>query len=240
MSKEKPMNLDVSSTQGLRNKVLAFSAVKSARALHAYVTIARDPNQLGKVFDLRSSLEDKARIGEVMARLRLDETGETALRERPRLGRLDVRALAAMPKGSLGERFGHHMIKANLDPTAIPTLGSEDAASYVSAHLYETHDIWHVVTGFGTDVAGEMGLQAFYFAQFPAFLSAAILSAALLNTMLYAMEDRDRRMEATARGWDLGKRARQLFGVDWAARWNEPLESVRESLGVPREGVPFH
>ena len=156
-----------------------------------------------------------------------------------RLGTIDLDALASLPRGSLGERFGTHMIEAKLDPAAIPTLPSEDAGSYVSAHLYETHDIWHVVTGFGTDVAGEMGLQAFYFAQFPAFLSAAILSAALLNTMMFAMDDRDRRMEATARGWDLGKRAKPLFGVNWAARWNEPLEDVRASLAIPREGVAF-
>ena len=37
--------------------------------------------------------------------------------------------------------------------------------SFVSHRLHETHDIIHVLTGFGTDLVGEMGLQAFALAQ---------------------------------------------------------------------------
>lgn len=221
----------------LSDKVLGLAPVKSARALYAYSVIARDPNQLGKVFDLRSSLDNDDRITQIVERIGTSETAREALRDRPRLGNIDLSALASLPEGTLGQRFGQHMIEAKLDPAAIPTLPSDDENTYVSAHLYETHDVWHVVTGFKTDVAGELGLQAFYLGQFPAFLSAAILSAGLLNTMIFGMEDRDRRMEAIARGWDLGKHAKQLFGVRWQDRWSEPLEDVRASLGVPREGV---
>lgn len=229
--------VDASPVKALTSKVLGLAPVRGARALHAFATIARDPNQLGKVFELRSSLEDKQRLVPIVARLAETPAGRAAFAERPRLGTIDLAELAALPAGSLGERFGRHMLDAGLDPAAIPTLESEDEQSYVSAHLYETHDVWHVVTGFGTDVAGELGLQAFYLGQFPAFLSAAILSAGLLNTMLFAMEERDRRMEAIARGWDLGRRAAPLFGVRWADRWSEPLEDVRRSLGIPIEGV---
>ena len=66
------------------------------------------------------------------------------------------------------------MIRMNLDPKDI--LVPENVGSdfdYVRAHLRETHDVWHPVTGFDTDVAGELGLQAFYLAQFQAPLLAA-------------------------------------------------------------------
>ena len=73
------------------------------------------------------------------------------------------------------------------------------------AHMRETHDIWHVATGFGTDVAGELGLQAFYLAQLKAPLSTLLLSVGMLNTFLYAMDDRDWRMRNIVRGWLMGK-----------------------------------
>ncbi len=43
-------------------------------------------------------------------------------------------------------------------------------------HLYQTHDIWHVVTGWGNDLPGEVGLGGFYSAQFGLRPSSATCS----------------------------------------------------------------
>ena len=51
-------------------------------------------------------------------------------------------------------------------------------AAYVELRLSQTHDLWHVITGFDTMVAGEIGLQAFHLTQFPHPLGA-VLSATL-------------------------------------------------------------
>ena len=214
-----------------------LTPIRSLRALYAYATLVRDPNQLGKVFDLRSSLEDPAATARVLAFLEADQGCREALREQSRLGRIDLDALGKKPQGSLGRAFADHMRAAGLDPAAIPLLESSSKQTFVSAHLYETHDIWHAVTGFGTDIAGELGLQAFYLAQLPAFLAAAILSAGLLNTMLFGIDERERRMDAIVRGWELGRRARPLFGVRWADRWSEDLASLRASFDLPAGGV---
>ena len=88
------------------------------------------------------------------------------------------------------------------------------------------------LTGFGTDVAGELGLQAFYSAQLPGPLPFAILSAGLLNTMFFAIPDRSRRMDAIATGWERGKRARPLFGVRWSDHWTTPLSELRQQFNI--------
>jgi ubiquinone biosynthesis protein Coq4 len=121
-----------------------------------------------------------------------------------------------------------------LDPAALPRYEISDEASYFRAHLYDTHDIWHVVTGFHTDVAGELGLQAFYAAQIHGKVPLAILAGGMLNTFLYASEDHSARLSAIAEGWLLGSKARPLFGVDWDALWATPLAEVRERFGLPR------
>lgn len=221
---------------------MAFSlsrAVRAFKALSAYVTIVRDPDRLGEVFELRTAIAEPAVLREMAAFFARDARGEEALRVRPRIGRLDLQALAAMPEGTLGRAFGRHMLDAGLDPSALPALPSNDELEYIDAHLYESHDVWHALTGFGTDVAGELGLQAFYLAQFPARLSLAILSGGLLNTLVdpRAFGDRDRRMDAIVQGWQMGRAARPLFGVRWNELWGRPLEEVRRELGVKALGA---
>lgn len=105
--------------------------------------------------------------------------------------------------------------------------------SYVQAHLYETHDLWHVLTGFGPDVAGEAGLQAVYAAQLPGALPAALVSALLLNAALTRSGSKMKeRFDAVSRGWTLGIQAKSLFGYDFRKNFARPLEDVRKELGI--------
>lgn len=211
---------------------MLLSPLNLAKAAIAFGQIVRDPNQLGKVFELRAALESKPLLDKVIGDLKQDELARKALVELPRVGKIDLAALSRLPEGTLGHEFALHMKRANLDPSALPALEAHDAYGFVSAHLYETHDIWHAITGFGADIPGELGLQAFYYAQFSAGLSAAILAAGFLNTMLYSLEDRFTRMDAIVLGYAMGRRANKLFGFRWAEHWHRPLADVRADLGI--------
>lgn len=212
------------------------SPLAYAKALRAFVRLVRDPTRLEEVFVLAESVETEeaaARVGEVF---QADPRSARVLRERPRLGQVDLAALGRLPEGTLGRVFADAMIRMKLDPKDIlmPERVTSDF-DYVRAHLRETHDVWHAVTGFDTDVAGELGLQAFYLAQFQAPLSALLLTVGFANTLFYGMEDRDRRMREIVRGWLIGKRAEPFFGVRWAELWSTPLDEVRRSLRVDPE-----
>jgi ubiquinone biosynthesis protein Coq4 len=166
-----------------------------------------------------------------------DERGARAFEDKPRL-HVDLDALSKLKPGTLGRVFADHMRANKLAPSAIPTLASNDDLAFIRAHLYETHDVWHAVTGFRTDVAGELGLQAFYAAQGPGGLPLMILAMGFLNTALYAMNEREARLEAISRGWEMGRRARPLFGVRWSEWWERPIEQVRLELGVEPYSAP--
>lgn len=211
---------------------MRFAPLQLAQAAVAFIQIVRDPNKLEKVFDLRESLENPKILDPVIAALKQDPKAAAAFRDFPRIGRVDLAALERMPDGSLGREFALHMRRQNLDPAAIPTLHAATEYQFLSAHLYETHDVWHAVTGFGTDVAGELGLQAFYYAQFPSGLSAMLLAAGFLNTTLYRIDDRTARMDAIVEGYALGKKAKPLFGVRWADMWSRSLDDIRRELDV--------
>lgn len=98
--------------------------------------------------------------------------------------------------------------------------------------LYETHDVWHAVTGFATDVAGELGLQGFYAAQVPGGLAMVLIAMGFLNAAIFSLDDRERRFQAVVDGWEMGRRAERLFGVRWNELWDRPIDEVRVLFGV--------
>jgi ubiquinone biosynthesis protein COQ4 len=204
-----------------------------ARTLVSFVDLVRHPDHLDRVFEIADGMVAQRTevLGAMADHFRRDPRGEAALRDRPRL-RFDLAALDRLAEGTTGRAFADHMRRNGLDPADIPTLTVSDELDFVRAHLYETHDVWHAITGFDTDVAGELGLQAFYAAQGPGGLPWMLLAMGFLNTALYAMQDRDRRFDAIARGWEMGKRARPLFGVRWDELWTTPIDEVRRTLGV--------
>ncbi len=212
------------------------SPLTYAKALRAFVRLVRDPTRLEEVFVLAESVETPEAAARVAEVFQGDPRSARVLRERPRLGEVDLGALSRLPEGTLGRTFADAMIRMKLDPKDI--LVPERVASdfdYVRAHLRETHDVWHAVTGFDTDVAGELGLQAFYLAQFQAPLSALLLMVGFANTLFFGMQDKDRRMREIVRGWLVGKRAEPFFGVRWAEMWARPLADVRCDLHVDPE-----
>jgi ubiquinone biosynthesis protein COQ4 len=204
-----------------------------AHLARAFVVLTRDPGRLDAIFDFVEDSYDPEMVGPVVERMRTQPRGALALIQRPRVGEVDLNALGRLPQGTLGRVFAEHMVRRGLDPAALPVLEGESEDEYVLAHLYESHDVWHVVAGFDTDVKGELGLQAFNLAQFPGYVGLLILSAGLLNTLIFAKEQASDRMEEIARGWWLGRRVKSFLGVPWADWWDRPLVEVRADLGVP-------
>lgn len=218
--------------QTLKNRI------DGARALWSFVNLVRHPEHLDRVFEISDKMsrsrEDVLR--EMRDHFAMDPVGAAALREKRRVAARLVE-LERLPEGSLGRGFAQHLRANGLNPASIPTLPAESELQFMRAHLYETHDVWHAVTGFGADVAGELGLQAFYAAQMPGGLPLMLLAVGFLNTALFSMAERERRLEAIFRGWEMGKRARPLFGVAWGNLWARPLREVRGELGLPAGGV---
>lgn len=208
--------------------------IGSVRFIRAFNTLVNDPTRLDVVFELgRHALvgnELPPELGrpEVLAYVRAPE--------RPQPLRVDLEALRAMPEGSLGRAFADWLAAQGFAPGDLMKYDhahnepDSEVARY-RVHLQSTHDLWHVLTGFATDVDGEIGLQAFYLAQINSPLSLVLLSASTLGVLRKRL-DATSHMDAITRGWRMGKAARPLFGVDWASMWTTPLAEVRERFGL--------
>lgn len=216
---------------------MANNPLTTLRLVRAVVRLVRDPRRLDEVFRIADSMESREIAARVEEEFRRDPAHVAALEARPRIGKISIGALVALPAPTLGRAFADFLLANELDPEDIEVNEVRTDFDYVRAHLRETHDVWHVATGFPTDVAGELGLQAFMIAQLHSPLGHLLLSAGLLNGMLFEHADGDRRMEAITRGWRLGQATRPLVGADWAAMLTWPLEQVRAHFGVRPEDV---
>ena len=213
--------------KALKNRLL------SARAAWSFVDLLRHPEHLDRVFEIADAMSDQKR--DVLEAMRdhfaMDPRGAAALRDKPRLV-VCLDDLQKLPPGTLGRTFADHMRDNGLDPAALPTVSVDSDVAFVRAHLRETHDVWHAVTGFATDIAGELGLQGVYAAQSPGGLPLVLIAMGFLHAALFNSSDRELRFQAVVDGWQMGRRAKPLFGVRWDELWARPIDEVRALLGV--------
>jgi ubiquinone biosynthesis protein COQ4 len=177
-----------------------------------------------------------ARWEEVLDALRKDPRTAPALRDRQPCQPIDLDALGRLPERTLGRVFASHCRARALNPN-LGYIAPETEADWLLDHLLQTHDLWHVATGWGNDELGEYGLGGFYLAQVaaPPFFGF-LLALAALSTILRRRPFGE-FIEAVVAGYEMGKRAEPLFGRDWATLWAEPLVDVRARLGITDERV---
>lgn len=145
----------------------------------------------------------------------------------------DGAELRQYPANSLGDVYGAWLQNAELYPDLYSDISVEDDASYVEARLGQTHDIWHLITGFDTSTEAEIGLQAFHLAQFPYPLAALLIANALVSQTLFEPEKLPQLLVAIAQGWTLGQQANPLFAQKWEQAWEKPLDQWRQELNLP-------
>lgn len=199
------------------------------KGLKGFVTLLRDPTATDSVFEIVEGFRDTAAYRHALDRVRSAPESDRILQERY-LGPVpDLKQLSALPEGTLGRVYADHMMKLGLDPAFFPKIEAEDDITFMMLRLRQTHDIWHVVADFGTDVAGELGLQAFGLAQMHNPLSVALIGGGLLRTLKSA-DELDAIMNEVSRGWRLGRDAQPFFAQRWEDGWDRPIAEWRAEL----------
>lgn len=210
-----------------------LNPMNAVRGLYSFFRLVRDMRRTDEVFKVLGSFESDGVVQPIIDHLTAQPGGAEAMARRARVNEIDLQALAKLPEGTLGRTYADHMITLGLDPYFYPKRDVKTDADYVRAALEETHDIWHVLTGFATDVPGELGLQAFYAAQLRVgFLPPVLLAAGMLNAAFFDLADVGARFDAVSRGWRMGVQTKSLFGTPWAELWSRPIAELRAEFGI--------
>ncbi len=222
--------------------------VEWRRARVALRTLVRDPERTDQVFELIQSLAGNS--GErLFQRFAAHSEGRRLLRERPSLlGALSDRgSLERMPEGSLGRTYaafmGEEQLRADglLDAAqAVRDPESEEldpARQLFFERLRDMHDLWHVLTGYGRDLAGEAANLAFTHAQTRnRGVGVIVLTAALLGPKTWDLHWQRYLFQA----WRRGRSAADLPMARYEELLPLPLPEVRRRLRIapPEEAHP--
>ena len=177
-----------------------------------------------------------ARWEEVAEALKADPRTAASFRERKTLGLISLDHLESLPEGTLGHVFAKHCRARNLDPNLV-YIPPDDEIGWLLNHLYQTHDIWHVFTGWGNDLPGEFGLGGFYAAQLKSPTFFGYMTALLLLNVVMRRANLHEVIEAFSAGFQSGKHAEPLWGQDWAALWEVPIEELHARFRIDRSGI---
>jgi ubiquinone biosynthesis protein Coq4 len=170
-------------------------------------------------FDVRAAPEAEARLEAV----------------RGYLPRIDLAALRSLPDGTLGREYARMLDNGGLSPFTVsegfdPEVLRRNA---FAARYAVTHDMFHVLTGFDTSWAGEMGVLAFAAAQGYTRMQRWVgLPLAALLYPMFSPRNTFAIFRALRRGWRMGKRARFLLGVRLEEHFGRPVAELRAELGL--------
>lgn len=196
----------------------------------ALCKLTRNPEDTRQAFIVGAVL-DRNYIAAPFLRFMMDPGGFALMRDQPAIDSqtVDFEALAALPAGTLGHGYAHHMLDNRLDPDLfLSPPGAPPGIGYFAQRLRQTHDIWHVLTGFASDLPGEIALQAFMFGQFG---TPAPFFTTLFGTLLCMLEN-PLAPFAMWRAFLRGRRAKNLMVVRWEDHWGDRVDDLRARYGV--------
>ena len=218
----------VTFNQPAHNQILALATTERwRRGLLALLEVGKDPNRTDKVLEayehMNAGSENQRarRFYRSAAAVRFFEENRTL-----DATTVDYDRLLALPEGTLGYSYARFMKDRGLTPDIFTCEGALSPAAYFSKRMRQTHDLWHVITGVDTDVAGELELQAFTLAQVWAPSQWVLVGLGTLRALFTAPS----MALGAVRGFFRGLRARKFAPVAWEERWAEPLADVRRSL----------
>jgi ubiquinone biosynthesis protein COQ4 len=219
------------------------------RALRAFRKLIRNKEDTTQVFEIMRALSGRS-IGRGYNRmLKSLEGGRQAFLREELAHKLDDPVwLSRFEPGSLGAAYRAFREVRGFTAEGLadearkvaPLVDAQHPVVWYSRRIRDVHDVWHVLTGYGTDALGEACVVSFSYAQTRNLGFAFIGWGAAREVQREAPSVPARR--AVWQAYRNGRAARWLPGLDYEALFEQPLEAVRERLNIRPatvyEGVP--
>lgn len=236
----------------IHNHATRFRPLDALRAIRLAL---RDPDDTAQGVRALGALAGKS-IERVMNRFLSTPQGRELLeRERGLLEVLvDRERLMAMPEGSFGRTYVEWLVREQISAEGLVAAteaasrgeGEQEGPYFVlGCRMREMHDLLHVITGYGRDLVGEVGVLAFTYAQTKHSGIGFLISVAYLRSF-FGRSDQpaaDTREAAAAiraqcrEGYRRGRRADWIVGADWEALLELPIGEVRQRFRIPEPPV---
>jgi ubiquinone biosynthesis protein Coq4 len=216
-------------------------ALRAANNLRLLAAVGRSGGDLRNVADLIDNFLDSPQMAASVERLRALPGGAALLEERYPPLQPDIEQLRQLPPGSLGRRYADLILSLGYDPEFFRPRDISSEGRWFTQRVATTHDIHHVVAGFGTEAAGESGVLAITAAQtgFPGYV--LLTTAGQLAAFRFQPERYPLLSAAVVHGHTIARQAQCLAAAKWEEGWEKPVRQWREELGItdPADSEPY-
>lgn len=216
------------------------------KAVRAFRRLIRDKEDTAQVFEIMRALSGRS-IGRGYNRLlKSMEGGRQAFLREELAQKLDDPAwLARFGPGTVGDAYRQFREArgftaeglAEEERKVAPLTDAPHPIIWYSRRLRDVHDVWHVLTGYGTDALGEACVVAFSYAQTRNLGFAFIGWGAAREIRRENAAVPARR--AVLQAYRIGREAGWLPGLDYDALFARPLDEVRAQLNL-RPATVYH
>jgi ubiquinone biosynthesis protein COQ4 len=227
----------------IRDPKRAPPRYKPLKAWHHFRKLVANKENTYEVFHIFESLPWKGMFGAAEGFL-TSERGRALRASEPELWAVldDHDALRRMPEGSLGRAYCDFMESEGLSAKGLideyEGFMSEkpefhDQFTWYFERIRDTHDILHVLTGYGRDALGEQCVLAFTYGQQPAPAHLFIAYAGAIEIKRQVKSPAP-VLHAIREGQRLGKACPRLAEQAVLELLPLPLEEVRRRLSITR------
>jgi len=218
--------------------------VRPLVALRAVQALIADKENTAQVFTIIDALAG-GNDARVFQRFYESETGARVIEERREVIDVlsDMPRLRCLPEGSLGRCYHGFMAEQNLSADGLVEASDLESrrmnyqgdALLFKNRMRDSHDLWHVVTGYGRDGLGELSLLAFTYAQ----TRNRGIGLIVMFGLRAASKDYPKAgiWRALREGYRLGRAAKWLPAADWERLLPLPLSQVRRELGLAPQNI---
>ncbi|WNG20377.1 Coq4 family protein [Cystobacter fuscus] len=173
----------------------------------------------------------------LVQQLQRSEEGRRLLSERPSLQgkELDLAALERLPPGTLGHEFARYFRDNKISPFET-TLELKNDVDFIGKRYRETHDLLHVLTGYATDVMGEMELQAYALGNLGIRTAAFILMFSTLEHLKAPRSvGRSEYLRRVRAAYQRGRASQQFLDFPFEEHWETPVATLSARLCAPAQ-----
>jgi len=219
-----------------------FSEVlRSLNNLKLLAAVGRSGGELGTIADLVDNFLGSPQMEDCIRRFRALPGGAELMDGRYPPLEPPIAQLQTLPAGTLGREYARLILQLGYDPEFFRPRPIESDGQWLTQRIATTHDIHHVISGFGTERAGETGVLAITAAQigFPAYV--LLTSASQLANFRLKLEEFEGISRAAAHGSAMARQAQCLAIARWEEGWEKPIQQWRQELGLvdPADHEPY-
>ena len=209
------------------------------KAFRAFRRLVRDKEDTAQVFEIMRALSGRSLRRGYYRMLDTMEGGRQAFLRTELAHKLDDPVwLAQFEPGTVGAAYRAFREARGFTAEGLadearkvaPLTDAQHPVIWYSRRLRDVHDVWHVLTGYGTDALGEACVVAFSYAQ------TRNLGFAFIGLGAAGEIRREDPGVPARRGvwqaWRTGRAARWLPSLDYEALFAEPLETARDRLRI--------